>query len=311
MSIAQSNATRLPRRFDELDVHFESAERAVWVRMQPQGRPCMTPALLHGFQNAQQVIGDLARAGHEARDPNRLAYQVLASDVPGVFCVGGDLAYFLALMERGDRNALETYARQCVDVMHRSVTSYDLPFTTISLVQGQALGGGFEAALASTVLIAEESASFGFPETLFGMFPGMGALSLLARRTSLGVARRIISSSRMYSARELYELGVVDLVVSDGSGERAVHDFIAERRNRESGFHALDQATARVSPVSLAELMDVVEIWVDTAMTLSARNRRLMAYLVSAQERRWETENAAVVQEAATPAPQLAVAGMA
>jgi DSF synthase len=197
-----------------------------------------------------------------------------------------------------------------VDVMYRSVTAYDLPFTTISLVQGQALGGGFEAALASTVLIAEEGATFGFPETLFGMFPGMGALSLLTRRTSLGIARRIISSSRMYSARELYDLGVVDVVVPDGQGERAVHDFIAERRNRETGFHALDQATTRVSPVSYAELVDVVEIWVDTAMVLPERNRRLMAYLVAAQERRWEAGDAAAAP-VAFPAVRAAVAGAA
>jgi DSF synthase len=310
MSTTQFNATLLPRSFGGLDVRFEPAERSVWVRMQPEGRPCMTPRLLEGFVRAQQAISDLARSGYEARDPNRIAYQVLASDVPGVFCVGGDLAYFLTLMDRGDRDALDAYARSCVDVMYRSVTGYDLPFTTISLVQGQALGGGFEAALASTVLIAEEGATFGFPETLFGMFPGMGALSLLARRTSLGIARRIIANSRMYSARELYDLGVVDVVVPDGEGERAVHDFIAERRNRESGFHALDQATARVSPVSHAELVEVVGIWVDTAMSLSARNRKLMAYLVAAQERRWEA-GAAQAVPAPTQVAQLSVGARA
>ncbi len=300
MTANQFNAARLPRNYGDLEVCFEPAERSVWVRMQPQGRPCMTPSLLDSFVRAQQEISDLARSGHEAGDPNRLAYQVLASATPGVFCVGGDLAYFLELMGRGDRDALDAYARRCVDVMYQSVTGYDLPFTTIALVQGQALGGGFEAALASRVLIAEEGATFGFPETLFGMFPGMGAVSLLARRASPGLARRIIASSRMYSSRELYELGVVDVVVPDGEGERAVHDFIAARRNRESGFQALDLAGARVSPVSHAELVDVVEIWVDTAMSLSGRNRRLMAYLAAAQDRRWEAGAAAAVPASAS-----------
>ncbi len=292
MSINHLNTTNLlANSFGELDVHFEPAERSVWVRMQPQGRPCMTPSLLDEFVRAQQTINNLARAGHEAKDPSRLAYQVLTSGTPGVFCVGGDLRYFLTLMERGDREALNAYATRCIDVMHRSVTAYNLPFTTIALVQGQALGGGFEAALASTVLIAEEGATFGFPETLFGMFPGMGALSLLTRRTSPGLARRIIAGSRTYSSRELYELGVVDFVVPDGEGERAVHDFVAERRNRETGFNALERAAAMVSPVSYREMADVVEVWVDNAMSLSARNRRLMAYLVAAQERRWEAGN--------------------
>lgn len=296
MSANDANATTLfSSSFGELDIRFEAAERSVWVRMQPQGRPCMTPSLLNEFVRAQQMISSLAHAGYESKDPNRLAYQVLTSATPGVFCVGGDLAYFLSLMDRGDREGLDAYARHCIDVMHRSATGYNLPFTTIALVQGQALGGGFEAALASTVLIAEEGATFGFPETLFGMFPGMGALSLLTRRISPGLARRIIASSRTYSARELYDLGVVDIVVPDGAGERAVHDFIAERRNRETGFHALDQAVARVSPLSYSEMVDVVGIWVDTAMSLSARNRRLMAYLVAAQERRWDAGKADVV----------------
>lgn len=302
MSASQFKATRLHRRSGDLDVRIESAERAAWVRMQPQGRPCMTPGLLDELVWAQHEIRELARAGHEAGDANRLAYQVLTSATPGVFCVGGDLVYFLQQMEQGNRDALDAYARRCVDVMYQSVTGYGLPFTTISLVQGQALGGGFEAALASTVLVAEEGATFGFPETLFGMFPGMGALSLLTRRTSPGIARRIIASSRMYSARELFELGVVDMVVADGEGERAVHDLIAERRNRESGFHALEMAAARVNPLAYSELADVVAIWVDTAMTLSTRNRRLMGYLAAAQQRRWETGGGPAAGAAMQPA---------
>jgi DSF synthase len=66
-----------------------------------------------------------------------------------------------------------------------------------------------------------------------------------------------------------------------------VHDYIAERRNRESGFHALERAAERIHPLSYDELVDVVGVWVDTAMALSLRNRRLMGYLVAAQERRW------------------------
>jgi len=49
-----------------------------------------------------------------------------------------------------------------------------LPLTTISLAQGDALGGGFEAALSCSVIIAERRARFGFPEVMFNLFPGMG-----------------------------------------------------------------------------------------------------------------------------------------
>jgi len=287
MSINAINARPVHHAYTQIDVRVEKAERAVWVRMQPQGRPCMTPRLLDDLSAAQRVIHGLAKAGCDAHDPERPLYQVLTSATPGVFCLGGDLAHFLTLMERGDRATLYSYAERCIDVLHRSATAYDLPFTTIALVQGQALGGGFEAALSNSVLVAEEGASFGFPETLFGMFPGMGALSLLSRRVSPGLAKRMASSGRMYSGRELYDMGVVDVLARDGEGERVVHDYIAERRNRESGFHALERAAERLHPLSYDELVDVVGLWVDTAMALSMRNRRLMGYLVAAQEKRW------------------------
>ncbi len=283
-----SNQTVVDRHFDHLQLQFEPTGRAVWVRLDYRGRPCMSMGVLNDLAIAQQAIGDLAQQGFQAGSSDGLAYQVLASSHDGVFCLGGDLQHFLALMERGDRAGLFNYAKQCVDVLYMSATAYGLPFTTIALVQGQALGGGFEAALSNTILVAEEGATFGFPETLFGLFPGMGALSLLGRRVAPGIAKRIVASGRLYPARELYDLGVVDVLARDGEGERAVREYIAGRRSREAGFYALDQAAARINPISYDELIEVVRIWVDTAIALSERNRRLMGYLLQAQKRRWE-----------------------
>jgi DSF synthase len=56
-----------------------------------------------------------------------------------------------------------------------------LPILTVGLVQGAALGGGFEALLSFDYVVAERDATFGLPEILFGLFPGMGAHSLLSR----------------------------------------------------------------------------------------------------------------------------------
>ena len=66
--------------------------------------------------------------------------------------------------------------------------------------------------------IAEEGATFSFPEVLFNMFPGMGALSLLGRRIGLKKAEDIIMSGKVFTAREMFELGVVDEVAADGAG---------------------------------------------------------------------------------------------
>lgn len=287
----KQNQQVITKEFHNMDVVIEPEYQVAWARLKYTGRPCMTKALLEEVEEAQRMISGRARSSYEQGVASRLMYQVLCSDVPGVFNLGGDLAHFIDLIRAGDRMALFDYAKSCVDVLYKSATSYDLPFTTIALVQGEALGGGFEAALSANVMIAERSARFGFPETVFGLFPGMGAFSFLARRIAPALAKRVIASGKVYTAEELYDMGVVDVLVPDGQGEDAVYEFIHHQRNRSSGFQALDRVIEQFNPLSYKELLDVVTVWVDTAMQLSEKNIRLMQYLVRAQEKRWEKPN--------------------
>ena len=284
-----NTATLRPLNSEQIEVRYEPDLRAVWVEMRHPDRPCMSVQLLDAVGKAQQSIVATARRGIEQDREygNRLQYQVLASQRAGVFSLGGDLAHFLRLIRARDREALHHYAKTCVDIVHASATGYGLPITTIALVQGEALGGGFEAALANRLLVAERSATFGFPETLFGMFPGMGAFSFLARRVTPAMARRIIASAKVYTAEEMYELGVVDVLAADGEGTRAVYDLIAHRKNRAGGFQNIDTVMERFDPLTYEELAGVVELYVDAAMDLGEKNLRLMEYLVRAQERRW------------------------
>jgi len=278
-----------PRVLTHVKVEFDPDYHAVWAKLCFPDRPCISNELIRDLQQVQAQVSGIARKGNETNDPNRLRYQILSSDLPGVFCLGGDLELFIQLIRQGDRERLATYAKDCIDILYASISGYGLPFTTIALVQGETLGGGFEAALAANVLIAEKSAKFGFPETVFGMFPGMGAFSFLARRIAPAIAKRIISSGKVYTADELFDLGVVDKVVKDGQGVEAVHEFIRHQRVRSSGFEGLERVVEQFNPLSYKELMDVVNIWVDTAMQLSDKNLRLMEYLVNAQNKRWSS----------------------
>ena len=117
-----------------------------------------------------------------------------------------------------DRNQLQRYGHACVDNMYRRIVGYNAQVVTYSLVQGKAFGGGFECALASETIIAEESATFSFPEVLFNMFPGMGALTLLGRRIGLSKAEDVIMSGKVFTAREMRKLGVVDEIARRGGG---------------------------------------------------------------------------------------------
>lgn len=235
-------------------------------------------------------VSEVSRGVDGAQLPVR--YLVLASRVPGTFNLGGDLALFMRAIEERDTATLRRYARACIGVQYRRASNLSLPIGTIALVQGDALGGGFEAALAHEVIIAERQAKFGLPEVLFNLFPGMGALSFLSRRMPPAQAEKMVLSGRVYTAEEMAALGIVDRVVDEGCGEVAVLDFVREADRTWRTRSAVSAARRIVSPVSEDELLRVVDLWVDTAMSLSPIDLRKMKHLVNAQDRRWAKQRA-------------------
>lgn len=281
---ANSLAT-LPR-LDELGLRYDADTRALWQFMQPAGRPSFTPGLLRDMTTALDLAEQSHRHGSDAEAAVR--FLVLGSALPGIFNLGGDLPHFIKLITAGDRERLLWYARVCAQGQHRRAVGLDLPICTIALVQGDALGGGFEAALAHDVIIAERSASFGLPEVLFGMFPGMGAYTFLARRLDPIRAERLILSGKVYKAEELHAMGVVDELAEDGHGPQVARDFIRSFSRARSARQALLTARKMLQPVTLKELVDIAELWVDAALQLGAADLRKMSHLAKAQDRRWQ-----------------------
>jgi DSF synthase len=271
--------------FRQLTTRYDAEHGAIWCFMQPRGTPCFSPELLSEMRRLQSSIEQQARKDHESRNPNALRYQILASRIPGVFNLGGDLPLFVELIRKKDGDGLMNYARSCIDMLHPTAINYNLPITTISLVQGEALGGGFEAALSSNVLIAERRAQMGLPEILFNLFPGMGAYTLLARRLDPARAEKIILSGKIYSAMELYELGVVDILVDDGEGEKAVYAYIKKQNRAPLGYHAVREIRHSEQPVVYADLLKITTRWVETALMLDERDLRTMQRLARSQQR--------------------------
>jgi len=287
----------LQRRLRHLQVSYDHNSRAVWVEFKYQHRPCFSRGLLDDLSTVQRVIKRIVHTDYRQGNTNRLLFQIITSTDKRVFNLGGDLAYFIRLIGAGNREGLRQYAKICIDIQYASVTHYGVPFTTLALVEGTALGGGFEAALSANILIAETRARFGFPEVTFGMFPGMGALSLLIRRINPAMARRLIMDHRVYTASELYELGVVDILVQDGQGRKEAADYMRRNINKVHGLHGFQAAVDRVLPINYDELNDIIELWVDTALQLSEKNRRLMAYFARAQTKRFATTESLVSEE--------------
>lgn len=267
----------------QLSALYDGEQQAMWLRWNPRPRPNFNTELLQDLARYCQFMthsgGSIDCQG--TRKP--VEYAVLASAVPGVFNLGGDLQLFAQLIDHQDHHGLREYGRACVSVLYRNYQSHGLPLTTISLVQGECLGGGFEAALSSDVIIAERQARFGFPEILFNMFPGMGAYSFLDRKIGKRAAEELISNGKLYSADDMLAMGVIDLVVDRGRGEAEVGNFIKSRSRNRKALAGIAATRRCVHKLDYEELLGVVDIWVDTALSLSSRDLRLMQRLVSRQ----------------------------
>ena len=269
---------------NEMELVFSGRDEICTCWFDFEDRPSFTPALLNDIGKVQQSV----RSWYENSNGRgaKLKYLVWASRMPGVWNLGGDLSLFADLIRTQNRDKLREYAYRVVREGYANWTNLNLPIITVALIQGDALGGGFEAALSSNLIVAERSAKFGLPEILFSLFPGMGAYSFLSRRIAPGVAERMIMSGRLYTAEELYEMGVVDVLADDGRGEEVLHQYVAKNDRRHAAHRAIFQARQRINPVTLKEMMDITDLWVDTAMTLEDADLKKMARLVSAQDRR-------------------------
>lgn len=266
--------------YQQLTTYFDERYAIAWGYMHAEPRPCFTPKLL---DNLIRWGGDLRSRIDDPKSPS-INYLVMASSCQGVFNLGGDLQLFMSSIAQRDRDGLYDYAKKCIDACYLNASHLGRrDLTSICLVQGDALGGGFECALSGNVLIAEKGVKMGFPEILFNLFPGMGASILLGRRVGMMKAEQMILSGNLYRAEDLYDMGVVDVLAEPGEGTQAVYDFIRKEARARNGTLALRRVREQIQPISYEELMSVTEIWVDAALHLEPKDLRMMERLVARQ----------------------------
>jgi DSF synthase len=280
------------RSFPTMRVESDPSGSAHWLYMHSDiargVRPCFRTALMDDMWSFLTSI-TLREA---QRQPGQLRHVVLASDADA-FNLGGDLELFSRLIRDGNREQLLAYARRCIDGVYHLHASLGGDVRTIALVQGDALGGGMELALACQTIVAEEGVGMGLPEVLFGLFPGMGAYSFLCKRVPPQLAEKIILEGNVLSSDELYRLGIVDILVPKGEGEAAVQELIRQQQRAPHAHLALNAVRAIAQPVGYDELMGITEVWVDSALALGDRSLRTMDRIVRAQSRRAGSEAAA------------------
>jgi len=278
---------------------FDDQLEAAFFYMQPEPRPCFTTQLLSELEQFQKIVSEHISLDISRKLDPRYKYTVMASNIPDVFNLGGDLNLFLDHIKRGNRDALQKYAVACINAGYKMCTSLDLPLTTIALIQGSAQGGGFEAALSCNTIIAEKGSLMGFPEVLFNLFPGMGAYSYLRQRVNSVLAENIILSGKIYCAEELHKLGIVDVIAEPGQGKQALREYI-RRSNRKSNANALIRHTRnKYNQVTYEELHDITSMWVDCALSVGEREIKTIDRLIRAQNRKMQAAPQATQQEEA------------
>ena len=283
MSVVSHQVFRHNSSYNQIFTRFDEPHGALWCILDPKPRACFSLEVLADIRRFQCGVESLAEAGGD--DGRQVRYVILASRTPGVFNFGGDLVLFARCIQENDPETLRKYGKACIDVLHPQTTGYNLPITTVSLVQGDALGGGFEAALCSDILIAERNTQMGFPEVMFNLFPGMGAYQLLDRRLGAMRAERMLLNGKLYRAEELYAEGVVDILADPGRGESALYEYIVRNSARGNAREGVLKVRRRMRPVRYEQLLEVVDIWVETAMRIGKKEIRLMERIARSQER--------------------------
>jgi enoyl-CoA hydratase len=120
-------------------------------------------------------------------------------------------------------------AKRFSEIGHAAMALLDRsPVPTIAAVNGFALGGGCEVALACDVRIAAENATFGFPEVSLGILPGMGGTQRLPRLVGPALAKELIFTARRVGAEEARQMGLVNRVVPRGGALNAARGLAAE-----------------------------------------------------------------------------------
>ncbi len=222
----------------------------------------------------------LARVCAEIAADLQVRAVVLAGAGERAFCVGADLK------ERAAMTDAQLLAQRPV---FRAAFGalLGLPQPVIAAVHGYALGGGCELALSCDLIVADETAMFGLPETTVGLVPGGGGTQLALRRIGPGRAADLILTGRRVDAAEAERLGLVDRRVPAGSA--AGHALALARQiagNSPVAVLAAKRAIRQGSGVSLAVGLEVEDAAWRTA-AFSGDRREGIAAFNEKREPRW------------------------
>jgi enoyl-CoA hydratase/carnithine racemase len=172
----------------------------------PAKRNALDRAMLESLAEAVGTIGDDVRA-------------VVVRGAGGTFCAGADIADWVGtpgpVAAELSRLGRDTFAALAA-----------LPVPTLAVIEGSAIGGGLELALACDLRVAAADAVIGLPETRLGNLPSWGGVARLAAVAGLGVARQLVLGGEMVSGTRAAQLLLVGAAAAPGGLEELVRETV-------------------------------------------------------------------------------------
>lgn len=275
VGIIRQRAGALP----QIALSYEPDNKLLWITLKPEPKPVFTLPVIESVRKVQLAIRDLWRT-HIDRPVMYLAYRGDGH----IFSLGGDLDYYLDCLTKNDRSGLEGYARCAADVIKMNRSGIEGSVLTLATVHGRAMGGGIDPARACNVMIAEEKATFCYPEVNYNHFP-ISAVPILSRHTGFIEAEKILLSGRDYSAGEFLDRGALDAVVPTGAGEEWVRAYASSTLATQSARTALIAAINRQAGDLDDELRRATASWVSHIMSLRPIEIYKLQRIAAAQER--------------------------
>ena len=190
------------------------------------------------------LIEGLEAALDATRDTKVL---IVASRIPGFFAAGADIKHMATV----DNDEFSAYGDALRTALNRFAASERI---SIAAVDGLALGGGLELALACTLRIGTEQATFGLPEVKLGLIPGAGGTQRLPRIVGRSRALEIMLTGRNLAAAEAFSIGLIDRVVAPGEAEASALALARELRElSQPALHAVVRSVDIAADLPLGE----------------------------------------------------------
>lgn len=266
----------------ETRLAYEPEIKTLWVTIQPELKPVFTLQLLDSLVKIQNAIVALWGAPEQYQ---RAPVRFLAFRGTGpFFTLGGDLDFYLDCLAKNDRAALAEYARLSAEGAVMNASGLKGLVVTLSTIHAKAIGGGIDAPRSCNIMIAEQQASFVYPEIKFNHFP-ITAVAILSRRMGARAAEQMLLSGEEMSAQEFLEAGGLEAVVPTGTGEAWIRKYASDSLPMHAAKTALFSAFNNRAGDLKAELAGLGQLWTDCMLRLSPSAISKLQRIAQTQDR--------------------------